>query len=112
MSFSFYNSYHLSLAPGAPKNVKYSDVSTNSVVISWEAPEFNGQFVQYHVTGGPKVETPTSSPITITGLQPDTYYLISVSAESSGGIGPATTVGPIFPAKSTFVVILSFCFNL
>ncbi len=75
----------------------------NSVKISWEAPAFNGRFVKYHVTGGPAGEqNPSQSPIIINGLLSNTYYLISVSAESSGGIGPATTIGPIFPEASKF----------
>ncbi len=88
-------------APEAPKNVKYTAVKDTSVTISWEAPALNGKLVNYHITGGPTPDvTTTGLTYTFNNLEAGKYYLISVSAESSGGTGSATTIGPIFSATS------------
>ncbi len=79
-----------------------------SVTISWEAPALNGDLVNYHINGGPTPNIQTKELThTFTDLTKDKYYLISVSAQSTGGMGPASTVGPIFSATSK----LTKCYN-
>ncbi len=83
--------------------MKYTAISDTSVTISWEAPQLNGELVNYHINGGPAEHVTQSLTYTISDLSKDKYYLISVAAQSTGGMGPSTTIGPIFSTKSMLV---------
>ena len=80
-------------APGAPTSVSASATSATSASVTFTAPTNNGAAITgYTVTSSPGniSATGTSSPINISGLNPNTAYTFEVSATNSVGTGTAS----------------------
>ena len=83
-------------APGAPINVSVAAGSTaGTAVVSFTAPTTGDPATSYTVTVTPGgiTATGTSSPITVTGLAPQTGYTYSVVATNATGSSPPATTG-------------------
>lgn len=81
--------------PSTPTGLSYSNVSVNSIDISWTASTDNVAVAGYNVfvDGSSVVLGETSTSYTITGLQPNTSYDIQVAAvDSSGNTSVASNV--------------------
>ncbi|CAL9557164.1 hypothetical protein SUDANB106_04575 [Streptomyces sp. enrichment culture] len=78
--------------PGAPGTPEASDVTDDSVTLSWTAATDDKGVSNYDVfRGGSKVATVTGTTYTDTGLTPGTEYTYSVKArDTAGQIGPAS----------------------
>lgn len=84
--------------PGAPSNISFPDVTLNTARILWDIPEEpNGEILAYKVTYNLNVSdtfsdrshelASTDRTYKVTGLQPNTYYLFSVTARTKEGWG-------------------------
>jgi len=88
------------LAPGSPTGVSVSAGSTaGTAIVSFSAPASSGSsaITGYKVTASPGNITATgnSSPITVTGLTPQTAYTFSVVATNSAGNSAAAATNPL-----------------
>ncbi|KAK3912682.1 Protein sidekick [Frankliniella fusca] len=88
--------------PGAPSNVSFPDVSLTTARIIWDVPdEPNGEILAYRVTyhleskGGAfnfsREFPPSDRTFRATELQPEQYYLFSVTAQTRLGWGKTAT---------------------
>jgi len=87
-------------APGAPTALKVAaGTTTGTASVSFTAPTSNGSsaITGYTVTANPGGITAkgATSPITVTGLTPQTAYTYSVVATSSAGSSTAATTGAL-----------------
>lgn len=96
-------------APGAPTAVKVAaGAAAGTALVSFTAPADNGSsaITGYTVTANPGgiTATGTTSPITLTGLAPQTAYTYSMVAANSAGNSVATTTGALnfFNVVETF----------
>ena len=93
--------------PSVPLNVTLRGSTSTSLQISWSTPSFsNGANLLYHVeyTGlatenavndsfsTPNVLESSTTSVTISGLVPFSTYTIGVSASTSAGAGPASSI--------------------
>lgn len=95
-----------SYLPGPPTNI-VSTATNNSINITWEPPEFDGNepIIDYHVYWGGSPSTPDLLTKTTllhhnhTGLQKGKTYYYTVKANNSVGTGPGTSTfnRPISP---------------
>ena len=93
-----------SLAPGLVASVSGSPASATSVKLSWTPPlTTNGKLTSYHIdyqsengsafndNGEVNLQASITS-YTVTGLEENTLYHFTVSAETSAGRGEGSTV--------------------
>jgi len=83
-----------SSGPGSPTGVSVAAGATpGTAVVSFAAPTTGEAATSYTVTANPGGITATgaSSPITLSGLSPQTAYTYSIVANGSGTSAPATT---------------------
>ncbi|KAF5283152.1 hypothetical protein FQR65_LT02664 [Abscondita terminalis] len=90
--------------PGEPSNVSFPDVSFTAARIIWDVPEEpNGEILAYRVTYQinntrsnnkkySKEFLPTSRTFTATQLEPEKYYLFSITAQTRLGWGKTAHV--------------------
>ena len=86
---------------GPPLNLTASNVSPDSILLSWDPPsadEQNGEIILYYINiveefssdGGAQLTSHTNS-LEITNLNPFTTYFIEAAAATLVGTGPFTT---------------------
>lgn len=82
------------VVPSPPLNVKAQDVTSNSVVITWEPPQSpNGRLLGYEVISTPNggslsiYGVENNSACKLTGMKSNTMYSISVRAKTPAGFG-------------------------
>lgn len=96
-------------APGAPTIGTAIKVNSTSATVSFTAPASNGgaSITSYTVTSTPGNITAsgTTSPITITGLTPDTAYTFNVKAENFVGTGTASASSNSITTDATDVFV-------
>ncbi|KFM81271.1 Protein sidekick, partial [Stegodyphus mimosarum] len=83
--------------PGVPSNISFPDVSTTTARILWDVPEEpNGVILAYRVSyrfdGSVENEivkelAPTERTLKVINLEPETYYMFSVTAQTNEGWG-------------------------
>ncbi|XP_015923362.1 protein sidekick isoform X2 [Parasteatoda tepidariorum] len=88
--------------PGVPSNISFPDVSTTTARILWDVPEEpNGEILAYRVSYRlynsneeeiVKELAPTERTLKVLNLQPDTYYMFSLTAKSNEGWGKTAHV--------------------
>ena len=97
--------------PGAPTGVSASATSKNSASVSFSAPSCTGNLSidYYQAISSPGCFTATgSSPISITGLSPNTSYTFRVRAHNSKGYGCySSSSGSITTPKPTGSITLT-----
>jgi len=97
--------------PGAPTGVSASATSLNSASVSFSAPSCTGHLSidYYQAISSPGCFTATgSSPISITGLSPNTSYTFRVRAHNSKGYGCySSSSGSITTPKPTGSITLT-----
>lgn len=88
--------------PGAPSNVSFPDVSLSTARIIWDEPEEpNGEIIAYKITYTLQHATsaanfsrefpPSDRTYRVTELEPEQFYLFSVSAETRLGWGKSAS---------------------
>ena len=84
------------LVPGVPSNVIFSDIQSDSFVLSWSAPNPSQcQYTDSYVVNcsshtDQPYHTAVESSLTVTGLLPFTSYNCCVTANNSAGEGNQT----------------------
>ncbi|KAF8795300.1 Protein sidekick like protein [Argiope bruennichi] len=83
--------------PGVPSNISFPDVSTTTARILWDEPEEpNGVILAYRVAYRldnsaeeeiVKELAPTERTLKVVNLQPETYYMFSLTAKTNEGWG-------------------------
>jgi fibronectin type 3 domain-containing protein len=96
--------------PNAPTGVSASAISSSTIQVSWNTVSGATEYLIYYGTGFSFLSlSATSSPATITGLNPSTTYNIFVEAGNSAGRSSssnqvtATTLPPSLPSTPTGV---------
>jgi len=94
--------------PTGIANVNLKDISSNSVLMSWDAPPRpNGQILDYETILSAQQDSfeltnvTTSRNIRITGLQADSTYTFKVRARTRAGFGPFSNAIEIQTTKSS-----------
>lgn len=89
--------------PNAPTNAKATVAENNTVILTWEAPTYNGGSeitgYVYEIVQGTKViktGTVTNPTVTVTALAPNQNYGVSIVAVNKIGESNALTVDPLF----------------
>jgi hypothetical protein len=80
-------------APGAPATATVSDINPTNAKVTWTAPTTGGAVTSYVVlVGTTNVGTfgPTVLTATLTGLEPNKDYTVTVKAVNAGGEGTKT----------------------
>ena len=92
------NFLSVSAPSGVPQNFS-ADPGEREVVFSWSAPlitQRNGVITNYTLSCSPSPsslpQSPSSGPLTVTGLSPDTSYSCSLVASNSEGSGPPANI--------------------
>ena len=95
--------------PSAPSGYKVTNVTDKTADISWTAPESDGgspithYIVQTRVIPRSTftvVEQPTVTKVTLTGLVPDSQYMVQIIAvNAEGQSAPLSPRDPICPQK-------------
>lgn len=85
----FFYVYYLNRAVlDSPVKLTFSDVGTNSFTVHWQPPQasISGYRMRHHMAGGGHLKEerlpPSRTHFTLTGLAPETPYIISVYAVS------------------------------
>ena len=102
--------------PGAPMNIRFSDITSTSFVVHWdEVDDAELYIVNYRVDGGSVNEAPTQrTSRTITQLSSNTTYTVTVIANTcghlssiSGAVMVTTNESLLIRLYSTLVTISS-----
>lgn len=82
------------LTPSAPLGLKTVTIGSRVISLEWDAPvQRHGNILRYHVLykeeniDRERMANFSSSSGTLTGLQPDTLYIVRVAAENEAGMG-------------------------
>ena len=89
-----------------PSNLAYSDLTTNSVKISWTAPAEQHEW-EIRLNGDSNLITADSVPFVLTGLQPETPYTVRVRAVCGTELGPnGEALGYSYSNWSSSLIVL------
>ncbi|PAV60966.1 hypothetical protein WR25_04368 isoform B [Diploscapter pachys] len=96
-SSSVAGSSGLPLVASAPLGFRTTTIGSRFISAEWDPPvQRNGEIKRYHVfyresaSDRERMLNTSSNSITITGLQPNTLYLIRVAAENEAGMGKSS----------------------
>lgn len=97
--------------PNPPDQVTTTQTTCNSVTVNWNPPKHNGnaEITQYRVlvyndSDRHMVHTNVTTMTThrVTSLEPDTNYIVEVTAGNVGGVGSGTSTNFTTKQKGEF----------
>ncbi|XP_073529219.1 receptor-type tyrosine-protein phosphatase eta-like [Phyllobates terribilis] len=108
--YGFDGQISLYTLPGVVGNVQVTNISTNSMDLSWLPPQSNYSHYLIEVTGNIyKNETTTSESLTVSGLTPGNQYTVTIRATTGEGVFGESAENIVFtrPEKVKNLTILS-----
>ena len=96
------------VVPSEPQSLETISINSSSVTLQWRPPVTpNGIITQYSFQYNTTAVANTTNNVlmyTVSGLSPDTVYVLQVRAHTSVGAGPPSNV-TVITRKLTFIVL-------
>ncbi|XP_065911162.1 receptor-type tyrosine-protein phosphatase S-like isoform X3 [Dysidea avara] len=103
-------SLHVSSGPpGMPMNIRFSDITNTSFIVQWDEVDDADQYiVNWRDYGGSVREsTPSLTPHTITGLTPNTTYVVYVGVINACGSEKNSSIKNVTTKMSEYLLLPS-----